>query len=212
MRVTLGAAAQQLGLAFGAPGATVTDAVVPGANGSFTGQRVAPGTSGAWMSDTPLTGTAVVTLTLSGSASGRPVVVPIGATQSTTFDPVTCTVSAAAPQQTTILRVAALPLWDAPSRTWRLRVSVPGAGTVSAIQLRPTTGGGSAKPVTPKALVQSRRVAAKSAGTVTLALRPTPAGSVALASSGTIRVNVDVAFDSSAGKSAHKRLALTLSR
>ena len=50
--------------------------------------------------------------------------------------------------------------YSAPAGAWRLVVTTPG-GTVSARQLEPTTGTGSAATVTPKPLVQAHRVALK---------------------------------------------------
>ena len=93
---------------------------------------------------------------------------------------------------------------------WRLSVKVPGAGTVSARQLEPTIGTAGAKPVTAKSLVQSRRIVTKSGGTFALTLRPTPSGVAKLAAAGSIKANLTVTFDSQNGKSASKRLTLTL--
>ena len=70
LHITVPAGSPQYGFAFGAAGAKVTGAVIPGMNGSFSSENLAPNTSGAWISDSPVTGSPVATLTLSGQATG----------------------------------------------------------------------------------------------------------------------------------------------
>ncbi len=61
LRISLPPGAQQFGFAFGADGAAVTNAVIPGANGNFTTEGLAANTTGAWLSDAPLPSSSVVT-------------------------------------------------------------------------------------------------------------------------------------------------------
>ena len=85
--------AQQFGFAFGAPGLAVTQAGIAGQNGNFTAAKLPANTTGAWISDTQLTGSLVATLAVTGTATGPVVIVPSAATQSSYYDPVTCTTS-----------------------------------------------------------------------------------------------------------------------
>lgn len=212
LQITVPSGPQEYGFAFGAPGATVTNAVVSGTNGSFTTLNLPPGTTGAWISDTPLTGVPDASLTVSGTATGSLTIVPAGsATQPTYFSPVTCTFAKAA-QASNAFTVARQVAYVRAARVWHLTVTIPGAGTVSAQQLEPTIGTGSAKTVTAKSLVQSRKLTLKSAGKVTLTLRPTATGQVDLRKSGSIRVKLNVTFDPKSGKAASKLLDLRLER
>lgn len=210
LHIAIPSGARQFGFAFGAPGVTVTSAVIPGANGNFSTQGLAANTSGAWIGDTPLTGAPVVSLTTNGTATGSLVVVPAGASQSTYFSPVRCTVSNAATAPAAVFAVDPHVTYNTTAGLWQMVVSIPGAGTVSAAQLEPTTGAGSAKPVTAKSAIQVKRIALKSAGKVTLTLRPTAEGQVELRAHGSIKLQLHVAFDSSAGTSGSKVIALTL--
>jgi hypothetical protein len=210
LHITIPAGSQQYGFAFGASGATVTNADIPGTDGSFSTQNLAPNTTGAWLTRSPVTGSPDATLTLTGSAGGSFTIVPSSAKQTAYLAPVTCkaTVVTATPSVTfsvdhTVKYVPAL-------HAWHLSVKAPGAGTISARQLLPTVGTGGAKSVTAKSLVQSRRIVAKSGGTFVLTLRSTPAGVAKLASAGSIKANMSVTFDAANGKSASKQLTLTL--
>ena len=49
LHITIPAGSQQYGFAFGASGATVTNADIPGTDGSFSTQNLAPNTTGAWL-------------------------------------------------------------------------------------------------------------------------------------------------------------------
>jgi hypothetical protein len=203
---------QQFGFAFRVPGATVTNAVIPSTDGSFSTETLAPNTSGAWLSPTPLTGASTATVTTSGPISGTIMVVPSSAAQSPSyFDPVACRAGTTA-SRTAVFSVGKRVTYTAAAHAWRLAVAIPGAGTVSAKQLEPTIGTGSAKPVTAKPLVQVRRAGLKSAGKVMLVLKPTARGSAALKANGSMRIKLDVTFDSRHGKSATKIVALTLHR
>ena len=209
LHITIPAGSQQYGFAFGAPGATVTNADIPGTDGSFSTQNLAPNTTGAWLTQSPVTGSPDATLTLTGSASGSFTIVPSSAKQTAYLAPVTCKATVAATPSVafsvnhTVKYVPSL-------HAWRLSVKTPGAGTISARQLLPTIGTAGAKSVTAKSLVQSRRIVTKSGGTFVLTLRPTPAGVAKLAAAGSIKANMSVTFDAANGKSASKQLTLTL--
>jgi hypothetical protein len=211
LNIAVPSGAQQFGFAFGAPGATVTNAVIPGTNGSFSSQKLAPNTTGAWISDAPMTGAPDATLTVSGTATGAFTVVPAGASQSTYFSPVRCTLSTGG-TASVAFTVEPQVTYSASAGTWHLVVAVPGAGTVSARQLEPTTGTGSSKSVTAKSLVQTRKITRMTAGKATLTLRATPSGQTDLKKTGAIKLKLHVTFDAQSGKSANKLVSLTLKK
>lgn len=210
LHITMPAGTQQYGFAFGAPGATVTNAVIPGANGSFSTQNLAANTSGAWISDSPLSGAPVASVTLRGQMTGSLRIVPASGTQPTYLSPVTCKLTGAAPVASAVFSVDHKAGYSAAARTWQLAVSIAGAGTVSAKEAEPTVSTAAPGGATAKPFVQVKRVGLKSAGKVTLALRPTAAGSQKLAANGSMRIHLVVTFDASSGKSASKAVTLTL--
>jgi hypothetical protein len=209
LHVTIPASAQQYAIAFGAPGVTVKNAVIPGMNGNFSTQSLPANTSGAWVSDTPITGSPSVSLTTSGTATGPFTIVPAGA-QSAYFNAVTCTVAQPTPRPTIAFKVAHLATYSAAAHAWHLVVTIPAPGTVSARQPVPTIGTGSSKPVTFKPLVQVRPMVLKTGGRVTLTLRPTSRGQAALETSGRVKLSLRVKFNAEAGQTASKLLSLTL--
>jgi len=209
VRIVTGSGVQQYGFAFGAPGLTVTNVSIPGQNGGFTGGKLASGTTGAWVSDTPMTGSLVATLTVGGTATGPVVIVPTASGQSSYYDPVTCTVATSATGGATARKiaftVAPTASWSAIARGWHLTVSVPAPAIVSAKQ--PLAKNATTKP---RPLVQARRVASKTGGTVTLTLKATPAGQAILAAEQSLTVRMAVTVDTNDGREAHKTVRLTL--
>jgi len=210
LHITLPAGAQQFGFAFAARGTAVTNAVIPGTNGNFTTQGAAANTSGVWLSDAPLPTSNVVTVTTGGTA-GSLTVVPASSAKPEYFSPIQCRFTSATSRQGISFAVGTQAAYSAPAGAWRLVVTIPQGGTVSARQLEPTTGSGSAATVTPKPLVQAHRVALKSGGKVTLMLRPTPKGAAVLGT-GAGHVSLNVTFDSADGRAASKVVKLTLRR
>jgi hypothetical protein len=202
---------QQFGFAFEAPGTTITNVVIPGTNGSFSTQKLPANTSGSWISDTPLTGAPVVTVTTSGAPKGPLTIVPAGASQ-VFLDPVACKLGGAVAPAHVSFSVAPKVAYSSSAGGWHVVVTIPTGGTVSAIELEPTVGTAGAKQVTAKALVESRRVVAQSGRKVTLTLRPTPSGQSQLRQSGSLKVAVHVVFDPQSGSSAGKTLTLTLKK
>lgn len=204
VNVTSGAGVEQHGVAFGAPGATITSISISGKNGNFSTAKLAPSTTGAWTSDEALTGTLAATVTLRGTVTGPFIIVPSSATQ-VFYDPVTCTVSTGG-QKTVSFTVAPGATYDAAAGAWHLVVTVPVAGTISAVQPLP-------KPTptqTAKSLVQAKKVGSKSRGKVTLTLRATPDGQAMLAAKKSISVQLRVAFDAKDGRFGHKTVTLKL--
>jgi hypothetical protein len=210
LHITVAPGTEQFGFAFGVAGATVTKVVIPGENGNFSTRNLAPNTSGAWVSDTPLTGAPVVSLTTSSRATGSLTVVPFGASQSAYFSSVRCVATGNAPASTGAFAVDPHITYHGTARAWLMVVTIPEGGTVSAAELEATTGTGSAKPVTAKSLIQVRRVVSNTGGKVTLTLRATPIGQIGLKANGMIRLKLHVTFDSTTGKVGSELLALTL--
>lgn len=209
VNIVTAAGVQQFGFAFGVPGQTLTNVGVSGQNGSFTTAKLPSNTTGAWISDAPLTGNIVATLTGSGSMSGPVVVVPSAASQSSYFDAVTC--AAATPTVKALsFTVGSHAAYSATARGWHLVVTIPAAATVSAKQ--PLAKSLSAQPVSlrPKPLVQAKREALAGPGKVTLLLKATPQGAARLAAKGALAVKVTVTVDAKDGREAHKTVSLSL--
>jgi hypothetical protein len=210
VNIVTGSGVQQYGFAFGAPGLTVTNVGISGQNGNFTTAKLPANTGGAWISDTPLTGSVVATLTGSGSTTGPVVVVPSAAAQASYFDDVTCAAATSTytgGQKTKALSftVASRAIYSAAAHGWHLVVTIPVAGTVSAKEPLATS-----ITVRPKPLVQTKRQSLASRGKVTLLLKATPQGQLVLASKGALAVKLTVTVDSRDGREAHKTLSLTL--
>jgi hypothetical protein len=95
---------------------------------------------------------------------------------------------------------------------WRLGVTISGPGAVHAASPTPSVGLGSVTKQVSMPLVMSHVVALKSAGKVTLTIRPTSRGSKTLAATGKLHVRLEVVFDPRGGKSASRLVSLTLTR
>ena len=211
LHITLPPGAQQFGFAFGARGAAITNAVIPGANGNFTTQGLAANTNGVWLSDAPLPATNNVTLTTTGKATSL-TVVPASTAQPVYFSPITCRFTSGTGLQQIGFSINHHAVYNAHAGAWGLVVTIPAGGIVSAQQLVPTVGTGGAAAVTPKPLVQAHRVATKSGGKVTLMLRPTSKAMTALRTSAALHVRLKVTLDAADGRAATKLLSLTLSK
>jgi hypothetical protein len=212
LHITVPPGTQQFGFAFGAHGATVTNAMIPGTNGSFSTQNRgnrAANTSGVWLSDAPLPTSNVVTVTTSGTASSL-TVVPANPTKAAYFRPITCRFTSGTGPRRVSFSVGRQAAYSASAGAWRLVVKIPMAGLVSARQLEPTVGTGMAATVTPAPLVQAYRIGLTSRGIVTLVLQPTPKGADALRAGGPLHVRLHITFDSADGRSASRLLTLTL--
>jgi hypothetical protein len=211
LHITVPAGSRQYGFAFGAPGAKVTSAVIPGMNGSFSRENLAANTTGAWISDAPVTGSAVASLTLSGQMSGALRIVPASDASPTYLSPVICPLARSAPATgSAVFSVAHAASYNPAARIWQLVVAIGGPGTVSAKEPEPTISTAAPGGTTAKPFVQVRRVALKTPGKVTLALRPTAVGQAKLAAKGSMSVRLLVTFDAGSGKSATKTVRLTL--
>lgn len=208
--ITVGAA-QQYGFAFGAPGASITNAVIPGNNGTFTTHSLPPSTTGAWISDAPLTGGLAATLSISGAPTGPFRIVPNGASRSIHFDPVTCTAHAA-PAPIPAFTVEHTITYNPTAGSWRIVVAAPEAGTVSATQPEPTVGTTGAKSMTAKPDVEVTRAVLRHAGNALLTVQPTGIGKCELKTTGSIKLKLRVTFDANNGKSKSNLLNLTLKK
>jgi hypothetical protein len=136
----------------------------------------------------------------------------VPSTQSSYMSPVTCALKTTVASRTVAITVEKPIRYVAASHAWHVVVAVPGAGTVSAVQLEPTTGGASAPSVTAKTLVQARKIVRKSAGKATLILRPTQHGQAVLAANGSLKVELHVTFDAAGGKSGSEMVGLRLTK
>ena len=150
-------APQQFGFAFAAPGASVTNAVVSGTQGTFSTQKLPTGSSGAWITMTPMQpGSATASLATTGQVTGKFVVTPASDTSPTYFrDPVLAHERAAPRTAFTVDRHAT---YVPANGVWHLAVAISGPGTVHAASPQPTVGVGSVKRKTTMPLVQSHAV------------------------------------------------------
>ena len=207
-------APQQYGFAFGAAGTAVSNIVVPGSDGTFASQNLPAGTTGTWITLSPLMpGSVTASLTTRARVTSAFNVVPASSTQSTYFDPITCTLTPSlTPIPSGAFTVNRHITYDTKNHGWRLGVTISGPGKVSAIQLEPTLGTASSKSTTAKSLVQARDAGLKSKGTVTLMLKPTPLGSKTLAAKGSLTLKLSVIFAPTDGKSATKIVPLKLTK
>jgi hypothetical protein len=218
-------AVQQYGFDIGTPGTTAVNAVIAGTPGSFSSQGLPAGTTGAWLTQTPIASSTTetpagisVTLTVgtAAAATGPLTIVPLsapaapGAAQSAMLDAVTCVAQTTrtASNSFTVARHAS---YDAKLGAWYLTVTIPGPGLVSAGEPEPTTGTSSSKSHTAKSEVHVSSISLKSAGKVTLVLRPTPTGLSKLEKS-PLKVRLSVTFRPTGAKAASKLLTLTLEK
>ena len=204
--VKVAAGSQQSGLAFGAPGLTISNISISGNNGTMSTSGLPPNTTAAWTSDAALTGTVAATLTVSGTATGPFIVVPSDASQQGSFmDAVTC--SSAVPVTKAVpIAVSSRATYSAKVKAWRLLVIVPSKGHISAAQPHaPNTALRIFQPV-----VEVRDFATKSGGHFALTLRPTPHGSALLRAKGSVTINLRVTFNAANGRTAHQTVTLTL--
>jgi hypothetical protein len=205
---------EQYGFAVGASGARVQSITVSGVEGSFLAQPSPQGATGTWISASRLEpGTVVLTVTTSGPAKSfslRPASAPDPPAY---FDPLACAVKAApsAPAAGKFT-VASRPTYDAASKGWRLAVTLASAGRVRAVQPEPTVGTAAPSSSTAKPLVQSRSVALKSPGRVTLELRPTALGQSKLSATGSLKLKLLVTFFPAGGTAASKVVTLVLKK
>jgi hypothetical protein len=205
-------APQQFGFAFGARGGTVTNAVVPGSQGTFSTQKLPGGSSGAWITMTPLMpGSTTASLTTTSSVSGSFTVMPAGDTTPTYLEGITCTMAHGV-MPSSSFTVLGHPAYVRSSGVWRLGVRISGPGAVHAVNPMPSVGLGSVMKKTAMPLVTSHVVALKSAGTATLTLRPTSRGMKMLAANGSLHLRLEIVFDPKGGKSATKLMSLALTR
>jgi hypothetical protein len=198
---------EQGGFAFGAPGGTVTNIVMPATQGALSTTNIPANTTAAWLLNAAVVPgqTYTATLATSGTLTGPFTVIPANRDRTEWFDPVACTVmQAVVPSNkfTAQTQVA----FHKPTGTWREIVTVPGPGKLNYVHTTLATSG------TPKPLVKSGIVIAKGAGKVTLILRPTPAGLAQLSASGVIRLNLNIQFSPTGGKPANKIVTLALKR
>lgn len=201
-------AAQQGGFAFGAPGVTVTS-IKSATQGTFSTQNVPSNTTGELLlSNAAVVGaTVTIVLTTSGPVTGSFTVVTAEFPSSSTFfDSFLCAVSTG-PTPSNAFTAAQHAGYDSATGTWHELVTVPGLGTVRAVQEI------AANQVTaPKRLIDSSTVGAKSAGTFALTLRPTGDGNKALTASRSIKLKLSITFLPKNGKAANRVISLTLNK
>lgn len=209
------ASAQQVGLAFGAPGVTITNVVIPGSNGQFTTQGLPAGTSGAWVAENPLPGAPIATLTVTGTATGAFVIAAKPTVAGAWSDLVTCAAGSSAPPVSTPKATVSVnpKLVYVPSKKlWQLKVKISTAGVVGGVQLVPTHGSPtSSKPKTAKSGFQTHRVA-RAAGTVTLLFHATATGVQTLAKDGKATIRFQLSFTPTGGGTVTKLVSLTFRR
>ena len=185
----------QGGFAFGNPDATVTNIAIDGTEGTLATEGLPAHTSAAWTLSS-----AVAAGTLNADLiTNRPVTEPFVVVPSTKrghyLAGIRCPLRAST--VTNAFVPATIESYRRASKTWTEVVAVAAAGSVSFAQ-------------TTAPLVQSGRVAAKGAGTVTLVLEPTAAGRATLAAKGVLIFNLKITFTPSGGTPASKVVVMVL--
>jgi hypothetical protein len=203
----------QYGFAVSSRGGRVTNIALAADQGIFSTRSLPNGASGAWITLSPvLPGSAVLDVTTDGPIDGQFTVTPASSSSPAYFAPLPCPLSGTAAPPKASFTVGRLASYDPGARAWRLRVTIPGAGTVYATEPEPSVGTGSSKQVTQKPLVQSRRVGLSSAGTVTLTLRPTARGAAQLTTKRALAVRLEVVYAPKGGRAGTKIVDLTLEK
>ena len=202
----------QYGFAFGVAGATVTNVVIAGSQGTFSTQSLPATSSGSWITLTALMpGSVVADVTTTHAVTGSFTVTPASASTPAYFTSISCAVARAAIPSSAFTvdpRVA----YVTASHSWRLGVTIAGAGVVSAVEPEPSHGTAGSAQVTAMPLVQTIKRGLKSAGKVTLSLRLTSRGQKMIATSGSLRVKLEVVFNPKDGKTASKIVSLVLKK
>jgi hypothetical protein len=202
----------QYGFAFGAPGASVSNVVIAGTEGTFSTQHLPAKSSGSWITLTAvMPGSVVADVTTTHAVTGSFTLTPANASTPAFYGPVTCAVAHASLPNSSFTVDRNLG-YVAASHAWRLGVTIGGPGVVSAVEPEPTVATGASAQVTAQPLVQTRKLGLKSSGKVTLTLRLTPRGDKMIATSGSVRVRLEVTFSPKDGKSASKMVSLTLKK
>jgi hypothetical protein len=200
-------AVEQGGFAFGAPGATVTAIKISGNPGTMSHDGLPASTSAAWVLTSPPSvppGSQVsASLTTSAEVTGSLTVVPAtartGGAPIRYLDPISCSVTKAAPLPSNKFSVH-LPFSYTPaSGTWNSYATVPGPGRLSV-----ESQGGT------KPLLASHTYAVSRAGKVNVRLTLSPAGKAAMKSRSSLGVRLIVEFSPKNAKPAQKTINITL--
>ena len=200
-------ATEQRSFAFGAPGGTITKLNTSGQGTVATTNLPANTTTALVLHAPAVPGASVTTgVTTSGPVPGRFTVVPSNRDGTVWFDPVICQHPKSTPLPSSKFTVQNKVTYNSATETWRVFVTVPGRGRVIYTHRTLAAGG------TPSPLVWSGKVVVWRAGTVALPLKPTPAGTSALASGGKIALSLTIDFSPTNAKPSTKVVALTLRR
>ena len=207
----------QGGFAVGAPGVTVKSLSVSGTQGeggTFSISNLPANTTGQLLLSAPTTpGASLIAVVLtSGPVKGPFTVVPASSPAATFFDPFLCAVeSTPTPNgrstSTAMFTTGKQANYNSATGGWQEIVTVPASGTVRSVEELPTTGGVASKP-----LIDSAGVSTKSAGKVTLMLKPTGDGKETLRAHGSITIKLSITFQPKNGKSTNQIIGLSLKK
>lgn len=207
-------AQEQGGFAFGASGVKITDVKIPGTPGNggaaragnLSSENLPANTTAMWNLTTAAVPGSSVTASLTASAAvkGSFVVVPTNAQHTAFYDPIVCQFPKGTATPSSKFTIQGRFVYESATGTWRSSITVPGPGKVNFNQRRVRPSDKTTL------LIQSGRVSAGGAGKISLRLRPTTAGRVALRKSGSIKLNLSIEFSPTNGKPANKLLTVTL--
>jgi hypothetical protein len=199
----------QRGFAFASPGVTIANLDVQGLPGNPATAGLPRGASAEWVvTGLALPGTVTANIQTSGEPKGSFTVEPAGKKPKTFYAPVTC--HAVGDAVSNAFSVAAAPSYSPATHSWTELVTVPGPGFVTFVQVFTKNGGPlvtSGPP--PQQLVDGNEVTASKAGQVALVLKPTPAGSAAVAK-GPATIYLSVSYHPTNAVPQTKILTLTL--
>ncbi len=202
----------QRGFAFLSPGVMIANLEVEGLPGSPSTSALPRGASAEWVVGGGQAGPGTFTANVQTSAppKGSFMVEPAGKKARTFYAPVTCHAVGGAVSNTFFAGTSAT--YVASAHSWAEPVSVPGPGTVTYVQVFTKNGGPLiTKGAPPKQLVDGNEVNVTKAGKVSLVLKPTPAGTAAVAK-GPASIYLSVTYKPTDAVPQTKIVTLTLRR
>jgi hypothetical protein len=201
----------QRAFAFTSPGVSIANLEVEGMPGNPATSALPHGTNAEWLvTGQALPGTFTANVETSAAPRGSFTVEAVGKTKKILFAPVTCHAAGGAVSNT--FSAAGSATYSPSTHSWTESVTVPGPGTVTYVQVFTQNGGPlitNGPP--PEQLVEGNEVNVAKAGQVPLTLKPTSAGTAAVAK-GSASIYLSVTYKPTNAVPQTKILTLTLRR
>jgi hypothetical protein len=209
--IPAGAPAQR-GFAVGAPGTSISNIDIAGTDGTPSTSGLPRNTSGQWLfASAAPRGVFSVEISTTAPVAGSFVVSAATTTPRKYFAPFRCALRRSGGPSSAFTASGGTS-YDAATHAWKEPIPVAGAGSVSVTEVFSSTGkavitrSGGLPPI----LVEPASVTATKAGTVTITLTPTAAGTAALQKTGSISLYLSVMFHPADGLPNTKVIRLVL--